>query len=62
VTFQPGQLTASVGVRILSDRVTEGPETLRLVLSSPQNATLTTATHTLTIDPPTIARRWEIYR
>jgi len=61
LTFTAGQTAATVKVRILADQIEEGPETLRVTLSNPQNATLATSTYTLTIEGKTAIRRWPLY-
>ena len=49
LTFAPGEAAQSVVVSVAGDSVTEPDETFAVILSSPVNATLTTATGTGTI-------------
>ncbi|HXH42086.1 MAG TPA: FG-GAP-like repeat-containing protein, partial [Thermoanaerobaculia bacterium] len=55
--FSPGTLTRTIAVPVFGDAVTEADETFTVALSSPTNATITTATGTGTIQnddfPPT---------
>jgi WD40 repeat protein len=63
LTFTPGQITKTIGVRILSDQVSEGTETLQIILRSPTNAVLGVTPYQLTIDDqPTASSRWQFYR
>ena len=48
-TFAPGETTKTFNVTILADGVAEPSETIKLALSNPANASLGTATATLTI-------------
>ncbi len=58
LTFTPGQTTRTVSVTVRGDALDEANETLRLLLSSPTNATIAAATGTCTITdndaPPSI--------
>src|SRR5688500_3895845 len=50
VTFDPGETSKNVIVPIIGDTVPEGPETLTLNLSNPQNAELASSEVTGTIN------------
>jgi hypothetical protein len=60
LTFAPGQTAATLNVRILPNG-DKKPETMRINLPNPQNATLGASVHTLTIDRETALRRWLLY-
>lgn len=49
-TFDPGQTNKTITVLLINDDIDEDNETVLLDLSNPVNATLGTATHTLTIN------------
>ncbi len=49
LTFNPGETTKTVAVKVLGDSVSEGSETFSLKLSSPTAATLANGTGTATI-------------
>jgi chitinase len=50
--FSPGQVQKTVRIRIMSDKLTEGPESFSLVLSQPTDAVVTRASATEMISGP----------
>ena len=61
LTFSPGQTSANIAVTLLDDLLYEGPETFRVTLSEPSNATIETAGATGVIrdnDGPELSEAW----
>ena len=61
LTFSPGQTSANIAVTLLDDLLYEGPETFRVTLSEPSNATIATAGATGVIrddDGPELSEAW----
>lgn len=49
VTFAPGQMSQTITVQLVGEQIFETDETVQLLLSNPQNSTISTGTATLTL-------------